>query len=313
MAAFNDRTSNFACVARNFSIFGAKIEFEAAALVPDEMDFEITRKSIAWLRMAIWQATATRQGWCLPAARDERRRSAGLEAKQREIRPSQPETPVAPRSASNRALDRMSTVEGEDAAILAVAPPPKVRRRRRRSDTAGRVHGAVHDRRDPRQPVGRGHAPLSGDAADRRKVRGDRNSAQALAGFLSAAGNFRAHTSIDLTEAAASRRQGRKRSIISPAETRSTCAPMLMAATIAPSQRRTGTEIERKPRLGLAIDQRIALRAIGDDRLQQRFLSVTVNGVSGCEIHRFKRDASSASDRRDSSTRPTEVQKAGNR
>ena len=27
----------------------------------------------------------------------------------------------------------MSTIEGEDAAILAVAPPPKVRRRRRRS------------------------------------------------------------------------------------------------------------------------------------------------------------------------------------
>ena len=45
----------------------------------------------------------------------------------------------------------------------------------------------------------------------------------------------RAHTSIDLTEAAASRRGGRKRSIISADDTRSTCAPMLMAATIAPS------------------------------------------------------------------------------
>ena len=47
--------------------------------------------------------------------------------------------------------------------------------------------------------------------------------------------SFRAHTSIDLTEAAASRRRGRKRSIISADDTRSTCAPMLMAATMTPS------------------------------------------------------------------------------
>jgi hypothetical protein len=43
------------------------------------------------------------------------------------------------------------------------------------------------------------------------------------------------HTSIDFTEAAASRNRGKKRSIISADDTRSTCAPMLMAATISPS------------------------------------------------------------------------------
>ena len=54
-------------------------------------------------------------------------------------------------------------------------------------------------------------------------------------------------TSIDLTEAAASRNRGRKRSTISADDTQSTYAPMLMAATITPSWRRTGTEIERNP------------------------------------------------------------------
>ncbi len=43
------------------------------------------------------------------------------------------------------------------------------------------------------------------------------------------------HTSSDLTEAAVSRKRGRKRSIISADDTRSTCAPMLMAATMTPS------------------------------------------------------------------------------
>ena len=37
MVAFNDRNSTLTCVVRNFNIFGAKIEFEGAALVPDEV------------------------------------------------------------------------------------------------------------------------------------------------------------------------------------------------------------------------------------------------------------------------------------
>ena len=55
MVAFNDRTSNIACVVRNFSMFGARIEFEGAALVPDKVDFEIRRKSISCLAHMVWR------------------------------------------------------------------------------------------------------------------------------------------------------------------------------------------------------------------------------------------------------------------
>ena len=55
MVAFSARGSTFACVVRNFNIFGAKIEFDGAALVPDEMDFEIKRKSISCLARMIWR------------------------------------------------------------------------------------------------------------------------------------------------------------------------------------------------------------------------------------------------------------------
>src|SRR5207249_11354945 len=64
---------------------------------------------------------------------DERCHSAGLGAQAPRHRTGKPQTPLAPRSDSIRALGRMSTAEGEDAAILAVASAPKVRRRRLRS------------------------------------------------------------------------------------------------------------------------------------------------------------------------------------
>ena len=53
MVAFNARGSTFACVVRN--IFGAKIECEGAALVPDEVDFEIKRKGISCLARMVWR------------------------------------------------------------------------------------------------------------------------------------------------------------------------------------------------------------------------------------------------------------------
>jgi hypothetical protein len=55
MVTFNDRTSNIACVVRNFSMFGARIEFEGAALVPDKVDFELRRKSISCLAHMVWR------------------------------------------------------------------------------------------------------------------------------------------------------------------------------------------------------------------------------------------------------------------
>jgi PilZ domain len=55
MVAFNARGSTFACLVRNFNIFGAKIEFEGAALVPDDVDFEIRRKGISCLARMVWR------------------------------------------------------------------------------------------------------------------------------------------------------------------------------------------------------------------------------------------------------------------
>ena len=55
MVALNDRNSTLTCVVRNFNIFGARIEFEGAALVPDEVDFEIKRKGISCLARMIWR------------------------------------------------------------------------------------------------------------------------------------------------------------------------------------------------------------------------------------------------------------------
>ena len=53
--AFNARGSTLACVVRNFSPFGAKIEFENATLVPDEVDFEIERKGICRPARMVWR------------------------------------------------------------------------------------------------------------------------------------------------------------------------------------------------------------------------------------------------------------------
>ena len=53
--AFNARNSTLACVVRNFSRFGAKIEFENAALVPDDVDFEIDRKGICCSARMVWR------------------------------------------------------------------------------------------------------------------------------------------------------------------------------------------------------------------------------------------------------------------
>jgi PilZ domain len=55
MVAFNERNSTIACVVRNFSMIGAKIEFEGAAFVPDRVDFEIERKGISCHARMVWR------------------------------------------------------------------------------------------------------------------------------------------------------------------------------------------------------------------------------------------------------------------
>ena len=53
--AFNACNSTLACVVRDFSPFGARIEFENAALVPDEVDIEIERKGICRSARMVWR------------------------------------------------------------------------------------------------------------------------------------------------------------------------------------------------------------------------------------------------------------------
>ncbi len=44
--AFNARNSTLDCVVRNFSPYGAKIEFENAAMLPDNVELEVVRKGL---------------------------------------------------------------------------------------------------------------------------------------------------------------------------------------------------------------------------------------------------------------------------
>jgi hypothetical protein len=55
MLAFNARNSTMACVVRNFSRLGAKIAFEGAALLPDEFDFVVERKSLSCVARMVWR------------------------------------------------------------------------------------------------------------------------------------------------------------------------------------------------------------------------------------------------------------------
>jgi hypothetical protein len=55
MLAFNARRSTFACVVRNFSGCGAKVEFEGSPLLPDYLDFSIERRDLARRARLVWR------------------------------------------------------------------------------------------------------------------------------------------------------------------------------------------------------------------------------------------------------------------
>jgi hypothetical protein len=55
MVAFNARNSTLACVVRNFSQRGAKIEFENSAVLPDRVDFEIARRGLSCFAHLVWR------------------------------------------------------------------------------------------------------------------------------------------------------------------------------------------------------------------------------------------------------------------
>lgn len=53
--AFNDRKSTLDCIVRNFSQVGAKIEINETAILPDELDVMIERRSVAFLARIVWR------------------------------------------------------------------------------------------------------------------------------------------------------------------------------------------------------------------------------------------------------------------
>ena len=55
IVAFNARDSTLACVVRNFSKRGARIEFENSAALPDQVDFEIGRRGLSCLARLVWR------------------------------------------------------------------------------------------------------------------------------------------------------------------------------------------------------------------------------------------------------------------
>lgn len=53
--AFNGRASTIDCVVRNFSNLGARIELQHGAVLPEEFDLTIARKSRAFLARIVWR------------------------------------------------------------------------------------------------------------------------------------------------------------------------------------------------------------------------------------------------------------------
>jgi hypothetical protein len=54
--AYDDRRATMDCVVRNFSEDGVKVEFDNTALLPDEVDLLIAKKSRAFNAKIVWRA-----------------------------------------------------------------------------------------------------------------------------------------------------------------------------------------------------------------------------------------------------------------
>jgi len=55
LIAFNARNSTLECVVRDFSAFGAKIECESLAMLPDEVEFAVPRKGLSCGARLAWR------------------------------------------------------------------------------------------------------------------------------------------------------------------------------------------------------------------------------------------------------------------
>jgi PilZ domain len=53
--AYNDRSSTVDCVVRNFSEDGVKVEFDNTALLPDQIDLLIAKKSRSFNAKLVWR------------------------------------------------------------------------------------------------------------------------------------------------------------------------------------------------------------------------------------------------------------------
>ena len=101
MVAFNARNSTLACVVRNFSPRGAKIEFENSAMLPDRVDFEVERRGLSCQAHLVWRdRNAAGLAFSNVAAETSDVIPLDLGAQAARDRTGKPAAPVAPRSVS---------------------------------------------------------------------------------------------------------------------------------------------------------------------------------------------------------------------
>jgi hypothetical protein len=55
LLAFNARSSTLECVVRDFNQFGAKIELQSTAILPDQVDFAVPRKALSCVARLAWR------------------------------------------------------------------------------------------------------------------------------------------------------------------------------------------------------------------------------------------------------------------
>jgi hypothetical protein len=90
--AYDQRRSTMNCVVRNFSEDGVKVEFDNTALLPDEIDLLIAKKSHAFNAKIIWRSDREAglafrsNGANLPIPLDWARRLRASESERRKLK-----------------------------------------------------------------------------------------------------------------------------------------------------------------------------------------------------------------------------------
>ena len=113
--AFNARNSTMQCVVRNFSPFGAKVEFDNTALLPDEVDFTIPPEGF-FLAGPNYLAPRQRGRLRVPRSKAvERADSAGLGNSPARQRTCQERLAAAYRTTPFRALSAISSLRRQTA------------------------------------------------------------------------------------------------------------------------------------------------------------------------------------------------------